>query len=122
MFGRTSSELVANLAHVSEYAETQLAIRFHPKKTYINKVEHGLNFVGYILLPHRRYLRRSILSSLMQKLENEQFMQDADVPASVNSYLGMLRHVNGWKGRGKVCQRLNWLGYQSDPKRTKVFV
>ena len=47
-------------------------------------------------------------------------MTDADVPASVNSYLGMLRHVNGYKARRKVCQRLSWLGYESDFELTKL--
>jgi hypothetical protein len=49
-------------------------------------------------------------------------MSEADVPASVNSYLGMLRHVNGYKARGKVCQRLDWLGYTPDKKLTKIVV
>ena len=56
----------------------------------------------------------------MQKLEDPIFMTDADVPASVNSYLGMLRHVNGYKARRKVCQRLSWLGYESDFELTKL--
>jgi hypothetical protein len=122
MFGTSGQELVERLGKLSTFAEQELGIAFHPKKTYVNKVEYGIDFVGYIILPHRRYLRRSILSNLMQKLENKEFMAEADVPASVNSYLGMLRHVNGYKARKKVCQRLRWLGYQSDPKLTKVFV
>jgi hypothetical protein len=38
----------------------------HPAKTSIHKIEHGVNFVGYIIRPYRRYLRRSILSNLAQ--------------------------------------------------------
>jgi hypothetical protein len=32
----------------------------------------------------------------------------------------LLRHVNGYKARRKVCQRLEWLGYASDSKFTKL--
>lgn len=120
MFGESGQELRDKLELLNVFAHERLDIAFHPKKTYVNKVEHGVNFVGYIILPYRRYLRRSIISNLMQKLENPTFMAEADVPASVNSYLGMLRHVNGYKARGKVCQRLDWLGYEPDRKRTKV--
>ena len=120
MFGASGQELVERLGRMSTFAEHKLKIAFHPKKTCVNKVEHGVNFVGYIILPHRRYLRRSILSNLMQKLEQREFMEEADVPASVNSYLGMLKHVNGYKARRKICQRLEWLGYPSDPSFTKL--
>jgi len=120
MFGASGQDLVEHLSKMSAFANQKLNIAFHPKKTYVNKIEHGVNFVGYIILPHRRYLRRSILSNLMQKLEQKDFMAEADVPASVNSYLGMLRHVNGYKARRKICQRLEWLGYASDSKLTKL--
>jgi hypothetical protein len=120
MFGTSGQELVEHLSKMSAFANQKLNIAFHPRKTYVNKIENGVNFVGYIILPHRRYLRRSILSNLMQKLEQKDFMAEADVPASVNSYLGMLRHVNGYKARRKICQRLEWLGYASDLKLTKL--
>ena len=118
--GKSGQGLRNKLELLDTFAHDRLDIAFHPKKTYINKIEHGVNFVGYIILPYRRYLRRSIISNLMQKLEDPIFMADADVPASVNSYLGMLRHVNGYKARRKVCQRLLWLGYASDPELTKL--
>jgi hypothetical protein len=65
-------------------------------------------------------LRRSILSNLAKKLENKEFWATADVHASVNSYLGILRHVNGYKARQKNCQRLSWPGYESDSELTKL--
>jgi len=120
MFGKSGQELSSKLTQLNAFAHEHLQIAFHPKKTYVNRVQHGVNFVGYIILPYRRYLRRSIISNLMQKLEDSTFMAEADVPASVNSYLGMLRHVNGYKARRKVCQRLSWLSYESDPELTKL--
>ena len=56
----------------------------------------------------------------MQKTEDPLFFKNADVVASVNSYLGMLRHVNGYNARRKICQRLEWLGYPSDSQMTKL--
>ena len=120
LLDESGQKLSNKLIQLDTFAHEHLRIAFHPKKTYVNKVKHGVNFVGYIILPHRRYLRRSIISNLMQKLEDPMFMVDADVPASVNSYLGMLRHVNGYTARRKICQRLSWLGYESDPELTKL--
>lgn len=131
-YGRYVDDLVIydNSGHVlnekvntiNAFAKTELNIALHPAKTSIHKIEHGVNFVGYIIRPYRRYLRRSILSNLAQKLENKDFWATADVHASVNSYLGMLRHVNGYRARQKICRRMNWLGYESDWEMTKLLV
>lgn len=120
MFGESGKQLRNKLDLLDAYAHDYLNISFHPNKTYVNKVEHGVNFVGYIILPYRQYLRSSIISNLMQKLEDKVFMSEADVYASVNSYLGMLRHINGFKARRKICQRLSWLGYESDTDLKKL--
>lgn len=113
-------QLTNYFREASKFSSENLDIGFHPNKTVITKVAQGVNFVGYIILPYRKYLRRSILSNLMVKTENKAFISSNKVKASVNSYLGMLRHVNGYKARKKICQRLNWLGYPSDKALIKL--
>ena len=120
IYGYSGQELNIICQQIDNYAHEKLEIKLHPRKTSINKIEHGVNFVGYIIKPYRRYLRNSIISNLMQKTEDPLFFKNADVIASVNSYLGMLRHVNGYKARRKICQRLEWLGYPSDLQMTKL--
>lgn len=112
--------LVEKSKALDDFAKTNLDVAFHPNKTYVNKIEHGINFIGYILKPWAKYVRRSTMANLMRKLEEPDFFRDADVLASVNSYLGMLKHVKGYKARRKICQRLEWLGYPSDPSLTKL--
>lgn len=119
-YGYSGQELNIICQQIDNYAHEKLEIKLHPRKTSINKIEHGVNFVGYIIKPYRRYLRNSIISNLMQKTEDPLFFKNADVVASVNSYLGMLRHVNGYNARRKICQRLEWLGYNSDIELTKL--
>lgn len=122
MFHESGQELHSRLCAFNNFAQSSLSIALHPQKTSINKIEHGINFVGYIIKPWRKYVRRSTISNLMRKMESPIFWKEADVYASVNSYLGFLRHVNGYKARKKICQRMEWLGYESDWELTKLLV
>jgi len=122
MFHHSGQELFQYVESLDNFAHSSLSIALHPKKTSINKIEHGVNFVGYIIKPWRKYVRRSTISNLMRKMEDPLFWKEADVKASVNSYLGFLRHVNGYGARKKICQRMEWLGYESDQELTKVLV
>lgn len=120
IFHESRQNLAAIIANLDAFAQHNLSISLHPRKTSINKVEHGVNFVGYVVKPWRKYIRRSTLSNLARKMEDKIFWKEDDIIASANSYLGMLRHVNGYSARKKVCQRFDWLGYNSDRQLTKL--
>lgn len=120
IIGHCGSELTAQAASLDLFAQERLKIAFHPRKTSVNKIEHGLNFVGYIIKPWRKYIRRSTMANLMRKMEDALFWREADVVASVNSYLGFLRHTNGYGAREKICRRFSWLGYESNVEMTKI--
>lgn len=120
MFHESGKELFQRVEAIDDFSRSHLSIALHPKKTSINKIQHGVNFVGYIIKPWRKYVRRSTISNLMRKMEDPLFWRDADVRASVNSYLGFLKHVNGYGARRKICQRLEWLGHPSDDEMTKL--
>lgn len=122
MFGESGSELRQVIDSIDEFAQQALSVKLHPRKTYINKIEKGFSFVGYVVKPYVKYIKRSTMSNLMRKMEDSRWWHDADICASVNSYLGFLRHVDGYGARRKICQRMEWLGYASDNARTKIFV
>jgi hypothetical protein len=87
----------------------------HPNKKAINKIEHGVNFVGYIVKPYCRYLRRSIIDNMYKKTEpggdNEDMYHYRGV---VNSYLGMMKHVNSYKERVKFAKNHPDLFFDED--------
>lgn len=120
LFHSNSKQLVDWIEDINTFSRENLHIQLHPRKTNVNKIEHGVNFVGYILKPWRKYIRRSTPSNLLRKMEDKNFWKNDDVIASANSYLGMLRQVNGYNARRKICQRFDWLGYNSDKQLTKL--
>lgn len=82
------------------YTSNHLGIHFHPNKLEINTVDKGINFVGYIIKPFCKYLRRSTIDNLHSKLNSENLKQ------VVNSYFGMMIHCNQFKERVKIKSKL----------------
>jgi len=103
---------------MSQWIQTQLQINFHPKKKQINKIEHGVTFVGYVIRPWVKYLKRTTIENLYKKAEA---VEDFNaLRASVNSYFGFMRHANCYSERKKAAIHLSKKGCWFDGKLTKV--
>ena len=112
---------------MDQYIQTSLAIRFHPNKKHLNLVHNGIDFTGFIIKPGRTYLRQTSLSKCQQKIrawERNGSPVDTetleDISSSLNSYLGMLRQVNGYNARKSICERVGSLFLQTDTECTKI--
>jgi len=114
-------------AKMDEFIKSRLAIHLHPKKKHLNFVEKGIDFTGFIIKPGRTYLRQTSLARCHQKIrawersgspvDNEIL---TDISRSLNSYLGMLRQVNGYNARKSICRRVESLFLQVDGECTKI--
>jgi len=119
--GDSGEGMFAAYKTLAAYAETNLKIAFHPKKVSVNRMEHGVNFVGYIVKPHRKYIRRSTVNNLRRKLRTKAVVRDADrLLATVNSYFGILRSADAYRTRVKLSQALNACGHKTDAAATKM--
>jgi RNA-directed DNA polymerase len=101
----------------------ELGLRLHPNKTEINRIERGVSFLGYIVRPHARYVRRSTLAHAHQKIAS--LTPGADplsVRATANSYLGLMRHANAWRERGRFARALKAAGYRTDRKLERLIL
>ncbi len=112
---------------IDDFLQTNLTIHLHPNKKQLNFVDKGIDFTGFIIKPGRVYLRKTSLSKCKQKIKNwernglpvdTESLQD--LSNSLNSYLGMLRQVNGYSERKAICQRVGSLFLQSDAEYTKI--
>jgi hypothetical protein len=92
------------------FLKVRLALDLHPNKKHLNLADRGIDFTGFVIKPGRVYLRRTSLSRCQQKIrtwERNGSPVDAeslkDISQSLNSYLGMLRQVNGYNARKSIC-------------------
>jgi hypothetical protein len=112
---------------MDEFLKSKLGLHLHPNKKHLNRADTGINFTGFIINPGRTYLRQTSLSGCQQKLrvwERNGSPVDSTslekVSKILNSYLGMLRQVNGYNARKALCQRVESLFLQADGECTKV--
>ena len=105
-------------ADLERFAVARLAARFNPAKTHIQRADQGVNFVGYVVRPHARYLRRRTVSAAHRAArEGGDALQQ-----SINSYLGLLRHTNGWRQRQRLGARLRAGGHKIDSRLERLLV
>jgi len=112
---------------MDNFLKSRLGLHLHPNKKHINRADSGIDFTGFIIKPGRTYLRRTSLSGCKRKIrawERKGSPVDPQtlekVSQSLNSYLGMLRQVNGYKVRKALCCRVESLFLQADGDCTKV--
>jgi hypothetical protein len=89
------------IQEVNNYLEI-LNMKLNPCKTTHNKLEYGVNFSGYIIKPFSIYIRNS----------TKQKAKFATETQSINSYYGMMRHINCYNLRKSIAKRNNLLMYQ----------
>ncbi|MBQ8459820.1 RNA-directed DNA polymerase [bacterium] len=101
---------------ISAFVSEFLALRFNPKKFFINLIEKGIDFVGFFIKPHRLLLRRRTIRKIFcivkhwLNLENRyNFEIVSAFLHSINSYLGMLINTIGYNLRREICLLFNSL-------------
>ena len=116
ILGADPKELSGIANQLERFVTDQLGVRFHPAKTHIQRAEQGINFVGYVIRPYARYLRRRTVSAAHRaaKIGGDTLQQ------SMNSYLGLMRHSSGWHQRKKLAARLRSYGYQLNSRLEKM--
>jgi RNA-directed DNA polymerase len=129
LFHEDADVLNAWYGQMDAFLTEILGLHLHPRKKHLNRADAGIDFTGFIIKPGRTYLRQTSLSGCKRKLrawERNGSPVDPEtleqVSQSLNSYLGMLRQVNGYRARKALCQRVESLFLQADAECTKVTV
>lgn len=112
---------------IDDFLKSKLELHLHPNKKHINLADKGIDFTGFIIKPGRNYLRQTSLSGCKRKIAEWEYLGSPidsqslnDISQSINSYLGMLRQVNGYRTRKLICRRVENLFLQADEDCTKI--
>lgn len=100
----TDRDYLESLVPVLEsFVEKNLRLQLHPKKIIISRFSQGVDFLGYVLLPHaiimRTKTKRRMLRLLRTKIKllAAGEISRASFHQTVQSYLGILKHCKGRK-------------------------
>ncbi len=107
-------------AHASiEQKLAELHLQLNPKKTILQPISRGIDFVGQVIKPWRRTTRPRTLASALQRTAEA---QEADLHQIANSYFGLLRQAtNSHAERARLANVLRKRGHCVAADLTKTF-
>lgn len=106
-------------ASVKNFVTERLRMTVHPNKIHYRKFSQGVDFVGYVLLPHYRVLRTKTKKRMFKKITgmvnkyNEDKMSELSLHQSTQSYLGLLTHCKGYQIKERLQNEI-WFGTALD--------
>lgn len=113
-------EYLENLIpQIETFLNEKLKLSLHEGKIIIKKYTQGVDFLGYVILPHvvllRTKTRRRIFKKLREKIDNLQtgIVSEESFNQSLQSYLGYLGHANSFKLTQKLKNQI-WLWKTKD--------
>jgi RNA-directed DNA polymerase len=106
--------LARTLPALDCFLRARLNLALHPQKIVIRKFRQGLDFLGYVNLPHYRLLRAKTKQRIWRKIKTAReelaagSLSEFSFQQTFNSYLGVLSHADAFK----LMQNLkNWNGF-----------
>lgn len=96
ILSQNQSELFTLVNTISNFLSKQLRLTLHPNKIIIRKYRQGIDFLGYVVRPYCVNLRTKTKKRILKKVNKN----------NLPSYLGVLKHCNGYKIKKRVLANL----------------
>lgn len=95
----------------------RIGLRLAEDKTALHRADQGIDFVGHVIRPFRHSARPKTVRMAIDKIGGA---PAADLPATVTSYLGLLRHSGSGTQRAEIARAGKARGLLIDRELTKV--
>jgi len=86
------NQLFDYIDKLRSFLESRLKLELHPKKIILRKLIWGIDFAGYIVLPHYILARTKTKKRILKK-----FLKEEIGNQSMQSYLGYFSHAKSYK-------------------------
>lgn len=99
-----SREFLENMIpFMGDFLRERLKLELHPRKIIMRKIHHGVDFLGYVSLPHYRVLRTRTKNRMVKKIKGAVELKKSGVISRdvfkhiLMSYAGMLGYCKSEK-------------------------
>ncbi len=110
------------LNQARQQIEGQLAglhLQLNPRKTILQPVARGIDFVGHLVKPWHRITRRRTVHVALDRLQD---MPAADLHQSANSYFGLFRQAShSHHDRTRIAKLMLQRGHSIKTDMTKIY-
>ncbi len=97
IMGHDEGALMETLPKLGDFLGENLKLTLHPDKVFIKTISSGVDFLGWVHFPNHRVLRTATKKRMFRNIKAKNGKE-----VTVSSYLGMLRHGNGWGLRQRI--------------------
>lgn len=100
------------LPYLQKFLKENLRLDLHPNKISVRKYGQGIDFLGYVILPHCTLVRKKTWKRILRKFKEKiAACKDGRISAetlnqSLQPYLGMLSHANSYKLRNYLMNQI----------------
>ena len=98
-----STYLTILAGKIQAFLKEELDLELHPNKVEIRKLSQGIDFLGYVILPHYIVLRTKTKHRMFRNIKQNKeklklgLISQETFNQSLQSYLGILTHCKGKK-------------------------
>lgn len=104
------------ISKIREFLKDNLQLELHPNKVEIRKVSQGIDFLGYVILPHaivvrtktkrriRRKVKEGVIAEKCEQISKETFR------SVISSYLGVFSHARAKRATAFLKMILDRIG------------
>jgi RNA-directed DNA polymerase len=111
--------LVATLAEIAAFLPRELQVHLNPAKTILQPIDRGVDFVGQIIRPWHRRIRRRTFNEALSRTGR---VSAAEVFATANSYFGLLGQATASRrDRALLANRARRRGHTVNAALTKIY-
>lgn len=96
-----SSDLNQWIKLIETFLQDELKLELHSEKVILRKLNWGIDFLGYIILPHYILPRTRTIKRMFKKLEEKRHLDN--FKQTLESYLGYLSHAQAYKLQREIA-------------------
>ena len=112
-------QLNAWRAEIEAFLASRLALQLNPRKTILQPIERGIDFVGQLIKPWRTIVRRRTVATAIARTAAA---DPQDLLTTANSYFGLLRQANhSHTDRAQLANLLRRRGHTVNRKLTQTY-
>ncbi len=92
ILSKDRKHLIKRIFKIEKFLSKKLKLNLHPDKIILTKLKQGIDFLGYVVLPHSIVLRTKTKKRMLNMI-NE---------SNKDSYLGLLKHCDSYKLKQRI--------------------
>ncbi|HAI74435.1 MAG TPA: hypothetical protein DCS28_00975 [Candidatus Moranbacteria bacterium] len=108
ILSENKKQLENSILEINKFLVEELKLKLHPDKVFIKTFSSGVDFLGMVNFPRHKVLRTKTKRRMLKKIKNKKLdlknnlISESHFYQSLQSYLGVLKHCEGWGIRNGI--------------------